>query len=350
MIALKYRRNRYFGVRMMSFFMLGADKKLKKNNKLVKLNLLMDWTKIKKHLKGIHKNDINSKGGPRAYDSLKMFKAILLGQWHTLSDTELEEALSVRIDFMLFTGFELDDDIPDSTTLCRFRNILIHQGLDKKLFKEINSQLEQLGLKLKEAKGAVVDATIIESAARPRKTISIEEDREETGKPVEIEESKDPDAKWLKKGKKSYFGYKGFIVTDTEDGFIQTILTESANEAEIDKLNKIIPEVNAERLYADKGYDSQNNRKLLQGKFKSGIMHKAQKNKPLTERQKLANKLISRKRFIVEQGFGTLKRIFSFNRATYITKEKVNAQLTLKSICFNLLKALNKVKLEAYCA
>ena len=35
----------------MSFFMLGADKKLKKDNKLVKLNLLIDWTKVKKHLK-----------------------------------------------------------------------------------------------------------------------------------------------------------------------------------------------------------------------------------------------------------------------------------------------------------
>lgn len=334
----------------MSFFMLGADKKLKKNNKLVKLNLLIDWTKVKKHLKRIHRNDINPKGGPKAYDNLKMFKAILLGQWHTLSDEQLEEALSVRIDFMVFTGFDLNDDIPDSTTLCRFRNILIHNGIDKKLFKEINSQLEQLGLKLKEAKGAVVDATLIESAARPRKTINIEEDREETGTSQEIEESKDPDAKWLKKGKKSYFGYKGFIVTDSEDGFIQMVHTESANEAEIDKLNKLIPEINAQRLYADKGYSSQNNRKLIQGKFKNGIMYKAQKNKPLTERQKLANKLISKKRFIVEQAFGTLKRIFSFTRASYITKVKVNAQFQLKAICFNLLKAVNKVQIMSYCA
>ena len=133
----------------MSFFMLGANKKLNNNNKLVKLNHLIDWSKIKKHLKKIHKNDVNPKGGPKAYDNLKMFKAILLGQWHSLSDPELEEALSLRIDFMVFTGFELNDDVPDSTTLCRFRNILIHKGIDKKLFKEINCQLEQLGLKLK---------------------------------------------------------------------------------------------------------------------------------------------------------------------------------------------------------
>jgi len=42
---------------------------------------------------------------------------------------------------------------------------------------------------------AVVDATIIESSARPRRVITIEKDREETGMPYEIEESKDKDAR-----------------------------------------------------------------------------------------------------------------------------------------------------------
>lgn len=332
----------------MSFFMLGVDKKLKKDNKLLKLNVLIDWSKIKKHVKQIHKNDVNPQGGRKAYDNLKMFKSILLGQWHSLSDPELEEALSIRIDFMMFTGFELNDDVPDSTTLCRFRNILIKKGLDKKLFDEINSQLEQLGLKLKKANGAVIDATLIESSARPRKTLNLENDREETGEKLDIEESKDPDARWLKKGKKSYFGYKGFMVTDSDNGFIQTVHTESANESEINKLEKLIPEIRAKRLYTDKGYSSQNNRNLIKGKFKDGIMYKATKNKPLTPRQKLINKLISKKRFIVEQGFGTLKRIFSFNRASYMTKDKVNSQFRLKAICFNLLKAANMVKEVSY--
>jgi len=36
-------------------------------------------------------------------------------------------------------------------------------------------------------------------------------------------------------------------------------------------------------------------------------MHRARKNKPLSARQKLANQLISKKRYIVEQCFGTIK-------------------------------------------
>ncbi len=57
-------------------------------------------------------------------------------------------------------------------------------------------------------------------------------------------------------------------------------------------------------------------------------MHHAYRNKPLSARQELANKLISKKRYIVEQCFGTVK---------------VNAQVMLKSICMNLKKAVNKI-------
>jgi len=60
----------------------------------------------------------------------------------------------------------MNDDLPDETTPCRFRNRLIEKGADKKMFKKINQQLELLGLKIESAKGAIVDATIIESAAR----------------------------------------------------------------------------------------------------------------------------------------------------------------------------------------
>lgn len=53
-----------------------------------------------------------------------MFKALLLQSWHSLSDPELEEALRVRIDFMLFTGMGIENEVPDETTICRFRNKL----------------------------------------------------------------------------------------------------------------------------------------------------------------------------------------------------------------------------------
>jgi len=72
-------------------------------------------------------------------------------------------------------------------------------------------------------------------------------------------------------------------------------------------------------------------------------MHKVRKNNVLTASEKLINKFISRKKFIVEQGFGRLKMKFKLDRSLYMTKLKVESQFRLKAICFNLLKAVNKL-------
>jgi len=128
---------------MTTFFSFGTEKRIKKENVLLKLKHLINWDNIAMHLKGFYKKDIEDKGGTRPYDPTRMFKAILLGQWYDLSDPALEEALSLRIDFMMFTDIELSEDCPDETTICRFRNKLISLGLDKKLFKEINDQLDK---------------------------------------------------------------------------------------------------------------------------------------------------------------------------------------------------------------
>lgn len=332
---------------MSSFFTYSAENRIKKDNLLLKLNKLIDWDKIAIKLKGLYKKETEDKGGQRPYDSIKMFKALLLGQWYNLSDPGLEEALCVRLDFMMFTGFELLEDCPDETTICRFRNRLIKLGLEEKLLKEINLQLELMGLKVKKSQGAILDATIIESASRPKRHIEIAEDRKEKENiKVNIVESKDPDSRWLKKGKRCYFGYKGFMVVDCEKGYIDKIHVTSANVSEVNQLPILIKDIKEKRIYADKGYTSKENRTVLKKqKLKDGIMHKEVKNKKLTYWQKIRNKLISKKRYIVEQGFGTLKRRLNFNRASYIGINKVKAQFYFKAICFNLIKASNMVQI-----
>ncbi len=46
------------------------------------------------------------------------------------------------------------------------------------------------------------------------------------------------------------------------------------------------------------------------------------------------------------QCFGTAKRLFGMARASDLGTHKVNAQVILKSICMNLLKAANKIFIE----
>ena len=87
--------------------------------------------------------------GPQGYDPLLLFKCLLIGQWHGLSDPKLERALKVRLDFMLFCGLELHSNVPDETTHCRFRTALVKGGVYDDLLAEVCRQLEDHGLKVR---------------------------------------------------------------------------------------------------------------------------------------------------------------------------------------------------------
>ena len=132
---------------------------------------------------------------------------------------------------MYFTGFTPTSNLPDFSTINKFRNLLIEKRKYKKLFKELNKQLELLGLSINNAKGAIIDATLVESADRPDKYMDnlVEDRKEDKSTKPNILCGKDTNVRWIKKGKKSYYGYKVFAsVDDDEHGFIQTIHTESA--------------------------------------------------------------------------------------------------------------------------
>lgn len=250
-----------------------------------------------------------------------MIKALVLQAWHSLSDRELEEALRVRMDFMVVTNLI---DAPDHTTICRFRNFLIQKNLLPKILEIINADLAMKGLKVEKSVGAIVDATLIESGGRAKKVREIFEDRaEEASVHVTETYSKDSDARWIKKGGKSTFGYKSFTVVDQEDGYIAQVHVTPDNEAECKQLETILNK--APKRYASlQAYQLSANATLLKSfGIKNSIMKKAYRNKPMSPWQKLFNKLISKTRYKVEQGFGTLKRRFNFRKASYVGTYKV---------------------------
>ncbi len=286
---------------------------------------------------------------------LVLFKCLLIGQWHGLSDPKLERALKVRLDFMLFCGLGLQASVPDETTHCRFRNALEKGGVYDAILAEVCRQIEAHGLKLQEAEAAIIDATLVESAARtdnrPRRYSDAPQDREEEEAPddPEVHCSADPDAQWVKKGSTATLGYKAFARTD-EDGFIDRVHTTPANRAESPEFGTMIDGAKAQRVLADKAYASKANRTALWGRHRDGIMRKAARNRPLRPSEKRFNKLISKRRFRVEQCFGTMKRLFGLDRAQYFGLAKTHAQLAHEkdraAIGQNLLKAANRITLN----
>lgn len=328
----------------MDLFLREATERIGADDALAKIDALMDWPSFWPILKrGLGRSGV----GPQGYDPLILFKCLLIGQWHGLSAPKLERALKVRLDFMIFCGLDLHAPVPDETTHCRFRNALVRGGVYDDLLAEVCRQIEAHGLKLKEADAAIIDATLIESAARPRTHIDAPRDRAEgeSRDDPELHFSADPDARWVKKGSKSILGYKGFARTD-EEGFVTKVHTTPANRGESPEFATMINGANAQRVLADKAYASKANRDMLRGLHRDGIMRKAVRGRPLRASQKRFNKLISKRRFRVEQCFGTMKRLFGLYRARYFGLDKTHAQMAMAAIGQNLLKAANKIKLN----
>ena len=187
--------------------------------------------------------------------------------------------------------------------------------LDRELFEEVRYQLEGHGLQIKEASMAIVDATVIEPACRPKRCIEVVDDRNEsaTDQPqAKVIESADPDARWLKKGNRFYFGYKGFVTVEGRHGFIPGLHVTPANRSEVKELENVVQNAGTVKgLYGDKGYASKANREWLaeQG-ITDGIMYNGSAARPLDAIEKLTNRIITSVRWKVEQCFGTLKRRF----------------------------------------
>ncbi len=314
------------------------------NTFLDKIDNLIDWQPIEDILKKHYKRTRSADGRP-AYPPLPMFKLLLLQRWYNLSDPKLEEALNDRISFIRFSGFSLTSPLPDHSTICRFRNTLLNLNIYDLLFNEIIRQLESKGILIK--KGAIVDATIIESCRRPKKAIdTIPTDRKEeetTYKPDNITYSDDTDATWIKKGKRSYYGYKGHISVDSKHGFILGGHITPAHRSDTKELERLIDESHlpdGSKVIGDKGYASSENRTMLKNKrFKDLIMYKAKRNRPITNLEKKINRLISSVRYKVEQAIGILKRIYHFYRMRYKGIHKGNMEFLLNGMAYNLKKA-----------
>ena len=120
----------------------------------------------------------------------------------------------------------------------------------------------------------------------------------------------------MKKGSKSTLDYKAFARTD-EEGFIDRVHTTPANRGENPEFEHMIKGTAAQRVLADKAYASKANRERLRRHARDGIMRKAARGRPLRALEKRFNTLISKRRFRVEQCFGTMKRLFGLHRARY---------------------------------
>ncbi len=301
------------------------DEGLGRNERLDRIDGLIDWTGVAALVSSLHM----ATEGRKAYPPLTMVKVLLLQQWYGLSDPRLEEALSDTLSFRRFVGLGMQDGTPDHSTISRFRKALSERGLDAQLFDEIARQLEARGLVLK--RGTLMDATIVEAQAK-KPTIA-------AGSAAKSEV--DPDADWTRKGGKSYFGYKAHIAVDEGSGLIRRTLLTPARTNESSAADALI--LGDERaIYADKAYENKARRQALKQRgIKDRIMHRSHKNQArLPYWQRRRNLLIAPIRAGVERIFGTLKRCYGYTRVRYFSLAANTTQLRLLAAAYNLRRAM----------
>lgn len=295
---------------------------------LEKLNSVVPWNVFRKPLAKALKRSDGAKGGRPPFDTILMFKILVLQALYDLSDDQAEFVINDRLSFMRFLGLGLGDKVPDAKTIWLFREHLSQAGAIKNLFARFDKHLAKAGYLA--MGGQIVDASIV-AAPKQRnsdgekadiKAGKVPEDWKD--KPAKLRQ-KDRDVRWTVKYSKAKpaedgkvkqhdiavpaFGYKNHVGIDRRHGFIRGWTVTSAAAYDGARLSDVLDRSNTgSKVWADTAYRSKKNEAWLEKNgYVSDIHHKKPKGRPMSEAMSRANGRRSKVRAHVEHVFARQK-------------------------------------------
>ena len=225
-------------MKQMSLGESGFERKTKRTRKrefLDEMNLVVPWAELVS-LISPHAPAVGTKGGRPPFAVQTMLRIHFLQQWFNLSDPAMEEALYDTPMFREFAGLDVgEDNLPDESTILRFRHQLEAHNLSLQILATVNATLAAKGLLLKS--GTVVDATLI---AAPSSTKNSSGER-------------DPEMHQTKKGNQWHFGMKAHIGVDADSGLVHTVVGTAANVNDVTQAHALVHGAETHVL-ADAGY------------------------------------------------------------------------------------------------
>lgn len=306
-------------------------RKTKREEFLNKMEVVIPW---EKWIKAIELHYPTGVRGRPPQPIEKMLRMYLLQNWFSLSDEGVEDAIYDSYAMKKFMGLDFGsgEQVPDATTLCKFRKLLNDNHIPELLFEEVKNVLASQGKMVQG--GTIVDATIVSSPDSSKNA----------------KREKDPEMHAVKKGNKWYFGIRSHIGVDPLYGFVHTVVSTSANESEVKVAPKLLRE-DDKVVYGDAGYlkmeryveddiqrDYRINRQAGTFKLHYGDSIAWQEERKL-EYQK------SRVRSKVEFVFHIVKDIFHWRKARYKGIYKNHCQANILYASANLYK-LSKFQVE----
>jgi len=322
------------------FDLCERQKKLRKSRDfLERINAIVDWEEFRPILDAALHRSAREKGGRPPFDVVLMFKILVLQALYNLSDEQTEYQILDRLSFMEFLELKLHDVVPDARTIWLFREELIAAQAVEKLFYQFDAMLSGAGFQA--SGGQIVDATFVEV---PRQRNSREEN--ETIKNGEVPAAwsdkktahKDTDARWAKKHKTAYYGYKNHANVDRKHKLIRRYKTTDASVHDSQELDSILdPHNDSRATWADSAYRSaEQEARLKENGYTSNIHERAYRNQPLTAEQKAANTARSRVRVRVEHVFGHIQTAMHGCYVRTIGKARAEAKIGLENLAYNI--------------
>jgi IS5 family transposase len=234
--------------------------------------------------------------------------------------------LNSRLDFMRLKDIECGAKVPDGKTIWDFKQALSDTGVDRELFDLFNEELTKEGIITH--KGSIIDATFVTVDKRhttKKDDKSLKEgdcphdlhakcaERLEKGEIKDDEKvfnQLDFDARWVKKNNESFFGYKDHVKCDRESKIITDFTVTDASVHDSQELIELVNQGDGS-VDLDAGYVGEDLKKEVLEKcpdIELNICSRAYRNRPLTEEEKAANKIISKRRCRIEHIFGYMTR------------------------------------------
>jgi len=288
----------------------------------------------------IPQNHNPKKGGRPRYDPILMFKILLLQDWYNISDHTIQYQINDRHSFQRFLNLQTNDKVPDENTIWDFKEALAKNDTDKQLFEQFTQQLENRGIIKHE--GSIVDASFVDA---PRQRNTREENQqikngqipqEWKNKPHKLAQ-KDTDARWTKKNNETHYGYKDHINVDEKTKLITKFAVTSASVHDSQKLVDVLS-VKDKKGYVDSAYVGEELHAqvaLLYPELVLLCCAKAFRNKPLTDAQRAANRLISSVRVRVEHVFGFMSVSMGGMVIRCVGLVRVGAQIARRNLAYN---------------
>lgn len=265
--------------------------------------------------------------GNKPYELELMLRIHLLQNLYNLADEATSAEVIDSRAFSDFCGVDSSNQVPDGDTIGRFRNILVSNDLQEKLFAQVIDLLQQKGLILKT--GTIVDSTFIEAPSSTKNK----------------EKQRDPEAHQAKKGNTWHFGYKAHIGVDKDSGLVHHLKVTAANMHDVTETPKLLGG-EEETVYGDSGYMGAEKRKEAMTHNKRGKKIKyiisrrpTQINKLSRSGQWYAKKAEHKKSSVrakVEHVFGVVKGLFRYRKTRYRGLRKQTAKLHMMFALANL--------------